>query len=129
VHDLEVVSIGEGSALATVTWKNLRRDGKVARNLRQSYDVVRFAESWRMSPKYCTGSLAVRSTPNKAYDTAPARGPLCAASVATVLWGDERLVFWSCSKVISPHNVISPHKQGSFDFSRTGVAFVRNLPD
>ena len=31
--------------------------------------------------------------------------------------------------VTLPHDVISPHKQGSFDFSRTRVAFFRDLPD
>jgi hypothetical protein len=48
MHDLEVVPIGERSALATVTWKNLRDDGSVARQWRQSYNVVRFAEGWRI---------------------------------------------------------------------------------
>ena len=48
MHDLEVVPIGERSALATVTWKNLRPDGSVARQWRQSYNVVRFAEGWRI---------------------------------------------------------------------------------
>ena len=49
MHDLEVVPIGERSALATVTWKNLRADGSVARQWRQSYNVVRFAEGWHPS--------------------------------------------------------------------------------
>ena len=48
MHDPEVVLIGERSALATVTWKNLRDDGSVARQWRQSYNVVRFAEGWRI---------------------------------------------------------------------------------
>ena len=48
MHDLEVVPIGERSALATVTWKNRRPDGSVARQFRQSYNVVRFAEGWRI---------------------------------------------------------------------------------
>ena len=48
MHDFEVVPIGERSALATVTWKNLRPDGSVARQWRQSYNVVRFAEGWRI---------------------------------------------------------------------------------
>ena len=48
MHDLEVVPIGERSALATVTWKNLRADGSVPRQWRQSYNVVRFAEGWRI---------------------------------------------------------------------------------
>jgi hypothetical protein len=47
MHDLEVVAIERG-ALATVTWKNLRPDGSLARQWRQSYNVVRFAEGWRI---------------------------------------------------------------------------------
>jgi hypothetical protein len=47
-QDVVAVSIGERSALATVTWKNLRPDGSVARQWRQSYNVVRFAEGWRI---------------------------------------------------------------------------------
>jgi hypothetical protein len=31
-----------------VTWTNLRADGSVARQWRQSYNVVRFAEGWRI---------------------------------------------------------------------------------
>ena len=35
----------------------------------------------------------------------------------------HRLKFWcSC-------DVVSPHKQGSFDFSRARLAFFRDLPD
>jgi hypothetical protein len=48
MHDLAVVPIGERSALATVTWKNLRPDGSVARQWRQSYNLVRFTEGWRI---------------------------------------------------------------------------------
>ena len=48
IHDLVAVPIGERSALATLTWKNLRADGSVARQWRQSYNVVRFAEGWRI---------------------------------------------------------------------------------
>jgi hypothetical protein len=46
--DLVAVPLGERSALATVTWTNLRTDGSVARQFRQSYNVVRFAEGWRI---------------------------------------------------------------------------------
>ena len=46
MHDLEVVPICERSALATVTWRNLRRDGSVVRQWRQSCNGVRLAESW-----------------------------------------------------------------------------------
>jgi hypothetical protein len=35
---------------------------------------------------------------------------------------------WFCSSVISPHNVISPHKQGSFDFSRARLGMRMSLP-
>jgi hypothetical protein len=48
INDLVAVPIGERSALATLTWKNLRADGSVARQWRQSYNVVRFAEGWRI---------------------------------------------------------------------------------
>ena len=48
MHDLEVIAMGERGALATVTWKNLRPDGSLARQWRQSYNVVRFAEGWRI---------------------------------------------------------------------------------
>ena len=46
--DLVAVPLGDRSALATVTWTNLRADGSVARQWRQSYNVVRFAEGWRI---------------------------------------------------------------------------------
>jgi hypothetical protein len=39
-----------------------------------------------------------------------------------------RLMSWFCSSVISPHNVISPHKQGSFDFSRARLGMRMSLP-
>jgi hypothetical protein len=45
-HDVVAVPIGERSALATVTY--LRPYGSVARQWRQSYNVVRFAEGWRI---------------------------------------------------------------------------------
>jgi hypothetical protein len=48
IHDLVAVPIGERSALATLTWKNLRADGSVARQWRQSYNLVRFAQGWRI---------------------------------------------------------------------------------
>ena len=48
MHDLEVVPIGGRSALATVTWKNRRPDGSVAKQFRMSYNVVRFDEGWRI---------------------------------------------------------------------------------
>jgi hypothetical protein len=48
MHDLVVVRIGDSSALATMTWKMLRADGSSIRRWRQSYNVVRLAEGWRI---------------------------------------------------------------------------------
>ena len=48
MHDLVVVPIGDRSALATMTWKMLRADGSPIREWRQSYNVVRLAEGWRI---------------------------------------------------------------------------------
>jgi hypothetical protein len=48
MHDLQVTPLGDRSALATVTWKNLRPDGSTARQWRQSYNLVRFNDSWRI---------------------------------------------------------------------------------
>ena len=48
IHDLMVVPIGERSALATIKWKILRADGSLIREWRQSYNVVRLAEGWRI---------------------------------------------------------------------------------
>ena len=69
MHDLEVVPIGECSDLATVTRKNLRPDGSLAWQRRQSHNVVRFAESWRIlsgdiSPERRAGSVTSASGPN-----------------------------------------------------------------
>ena len=47
-HDFELVPIGQRSALATMTWKMLRADGSLIRQWRQSYNVVRLAEGWRI---------------------------------------------------------------------------------
>jgi uncharacterized NTF2-like protein DUF6841 len=46
--DLVAIPLGERSTLATVTWTNVRADGSVARQWRQSYNVIRFAEGWRI---------------------------------------------------------------------------------
>ena len=51
--------IGECSALATVTWKNLRDDGSVARQWRQSYNVVRLADGDDISPQRCGGAVTL----------------------------------------------------------------------
>jgi hypothetical protein len=46
--DFEVIAIGQGSALATMTWKMLRADASLIRQWRMSYNVVRLAEGWRI---------------------------------------------------------------------------------
>jgi len=48
MHDTEVVPIGQRSALTTMTWKALRADGSLARQWRQSYNLVRLTEGWRI---------------------------------------------------------------------------------
>jgi hypothetical protein len=48
MQDLTVVPIGVRSALATMTWKMLRADGSTIREWRQSYNIVRLAEGWRI---------------------------------------------------------------------------------
>ena len=48
MHDLVVVPIGDRSALATMTWKMLRADGSPIREWRQSYNVVRLEDGWRI---------------------------------------------------------------------------------
>ena len=51
--------IGERSTLATVTWKNLRPDGSLARQWRQSYNVVRLADGDDISPQRCGGAVTL----------------------------------------------------------------------
>ena len=48
MHDTEVVPVGQRSALATMTWKMLRADGNLMRQWRQSYNLVRLTEGWRI---------------------------------------------------------------------------------
>ena len=48
MHDLLVVPIGDRSALATMTWKMLAADGSSIREWRQSYNMIRTAEGWRI---------------------------------------------------------------------------------
>jgi hypothetical protein len=48
LHDFEVVPIDERSALATMTWKQLRADGSLLKQWRQSYNVVRHEEGWQI---------------------------------------------------------------------------------
>jgi len=45
---LQVSPIGGRSALATLTWKMLRRDGSLIREWRQSYNLVHVAAGWRI---------------------------------------------------------------------------------
>lgn len=46
--DLEVVSMGARSALATVSWELLRADGSVASGWRESYNLLRTSQGWRV---------------------------------------------------------------------------------
>jgi len=48
MHDTEVVPVGQRSALTTMTWKMLRADGSLMRQWRQSYNLVRLTEGWRI---------------------------------------------------------------------------------
>jgi hypothetical protein len=45
---LQVVPIGGRSALVTVDWELLRDDGSVIRGWRQSYNLVRTKDAWRI---------------------------------------------------------------------------------
>lgn len=45
---LQVVPIGGRSALVTVDWELLRDDGSVIRGWRQSYNLVRMKDGWRI---------------------------------------------------------------------------------
>jgi len=47
-RDLEVVPIGARCALASLEWDLLREDGTVLRRWRQSYNLVRVGEAWRI---------------------------------------------------------------------------------
>ena len=46
--DLEVVSMGARSALATVSWELLRADGSMASGWRESYNLLRTDQGWRV---------------------------------------------------------------------------------
>jgi hypothetical protein len=55
--DLDVVPMGERSALGTVTWELLREDGTVLRRWRQSYNLVRIDAGWQiMASTYHIGA-------------------------------------------------------------------------
>lgn len=47
-QDLDVMSIGGQSALATMDWTLLRGDGSVIRGWRQSYNLVRHGGGWQI---------------------------------------------------------------------------------
>ena len=46
--NLQVVPIGEQSALATLDWEMRRGDGSLIREWRQSYNVVRVGNGWQI---------------------------------------------------------------------------------
>lgn len=46
--NFEALAIGGLSALATMDWELLRQDGSVIKSWRQSYNVVRTPEGWRI---------------------------------------------------------------------------------
>jgi hypothetical protein len=46
--NLDVISIGGRSALATLNWELLRGDGSVIRGWRQSYNLVRSGGGWQI---------------------------------------------------------------------------------
>jgi hypothetical protein len=57
--ELDVVSLGERAAVGTVTWELLDGDGRVLRAWRQSYNLVRVAEGWRVfASTYHVGSAS-----------------------------------------------------------------------
>ena len=46
--DLQVIPIGDRSALVTLCWKILRGDGSLIREWRQSYNLVHVVSGWRI---------------------------------------------------------------------------------
>jgi len=48
MDELHVSPIGGQSALATLVWKMLRRDGSLIREWRMSYNLVRVATGWQI---------------------------------------------------------------------------------
>ena len=56
-RDLDVVPMGDRSALATVTWDLLREDRTVLRHWRQSYNLARVGAGWQIfASTYHVGS-------------------------------------------------------------------------
>ena len=47
-YDLEVVPIGGRSALATLTWEQLKKDKSILRKWRHSYNLVRVEGGWKI---------------------------------------------------------------------------------
>jgi hypothetical protein len=46
--DLEVGAIGSRSALVSLTWELLREDGSTIRRWRQSYNLLRLDQDWKI---------------------------------------------------------------------------------
>jgi len=67
LKNLEVLPIGDLSALATMDWEMLRQDGSLIRRWRQSYNVVRTPAGWRIlvSTFHVTRSAASQENPSK----------------------------------------------------------------
>lgn len=47
-YDLDVIPIGGRSALATLTWEQLREDKSILRKWRHSYNLVRVDKGWQI---------------------------------------------------------------------------------
>jgi hypothetical protein len=47
-QDLRAEPVGGRSAFVTMTWNALRADGSSVREWRQSYNLVRFGETWKI---------------------------------------------------------------------------------
>lgn len=47
-YDLEVLPIGSRSALATLTWEQLREDKSILRKWRHSYNLIRVENGWQI---------------------------------------------------------------------------------
>jgi hypothetical protein len=48
MYELMVVPIGDRSALASMTWRAFDAEGSPIREWRQSYNVIRLADGWRI---------------------------------------------------------------------------------
>ncbi len=65
--NLEILPIGDLSALATMDWEMLRQDGSLIRTWRQSYNVIRTPAGWRIlvSTFHVTRSAASQENPSR----------------------------------------------------------------